>query len=214
VVATSTDVPSRELQSGDDGEDDGREEEGAGEEEEGVVAQERHDDQHAVEFYRYQPGDLVLVSTEHVERKYKEGKKLIKRRYCDASRKFKSIAKQIGPFEVVEVREGGGGVLGGENRMPKYRLKVPVLMQLVSSLVDPRALQIFKTRAQLLSAPCKTRTMARVEGAEMKMAQEEGAHLIEWVLDIQEETVADKKKPVRKALVAWKGHGILKRISL
>jgi hypothetical protein len=47
----------------------------------------------------------------------------------------------------------------------------------------------------------------------MKMAQEEGAHLIEWVLDIKEETVAGKKKPVRRALVAWKGNGIFKSIS-
>ena len=184
-----------ELEVGDDG-DGGRWEEEEGEEEQ---AQERRDDQPAVKFYKYQPGDLVLVSTEHVERKVKRGKR--KYRYCDryphGPCTYKSIAKVIGPFEVVEARE--------QSRVPKYKLKVPAKLHLVSSWVEASSLQIFRARAELLSAPCKTRNMAAAENEELKMAEKECYNIVEWVLDIQERVVADEKKAVQQALVAWKG---------
>lgn len=156
------------------------------------AAQEAAHESDAVEYFRYAPGDLVLVSTENLVRK--RGKKW-KQAYT-----IKSAAKVIGPFEVLSVKEDNRtGAHGKYAHL--YKLKLPQEhVKLDTPFVHASALQIFMTKVDKLSRlPPKTamtRTINRFE-------KNEGVYIVEWVLDMEERQVDGMKK--KFALVAWEG---------
>ena len=148
-----------------------------------------------LKYHEYGVGDLVLVSTEHVNRR-------LGKRSTEVFSK-QSMAKVIGPFAVVAVkdchRSGGGGGGGGEGR--RCKLKIPELIRLDDAdWVHASALRLWQTQLESLSARRKT--------SEIKKQQrhlQQGEYTIEHVLDVQLRKLTPDQPPVRCALVCWEG---------
>jgi hypothetical protein len=138
----------------------------------------------AEEYYAYEQGDFVFVSTECLVRK--------------TCTRTGYDSRVIGPFEVVKVevkRSSGNG--GSPHR---YKLNVPKVLSenFVSkfSSLDASMLKLHSTRGQACSAK---------KSALSNLARRKGAFNIEWILDVEDRLYASKAPVKRYALVAWEG---------
>jgi hypothetical protein len=132
------------------------------------------------EYYVYEQGDFVLVSTEFLVRKT-----------CKHTGHKASWV--IGPFEVVKVEGNSSSGNGGSPH--RYELNVPKVLRenFVSefSFLDASMLKLHLTRAQALPA--------------MNLARPTGTNDIQWILDVEDRISGDKTYIERYALVAWEG---------